>query len=89
MKRVQKWSTEESYLLLKKAVVPIRVVMDRAKRSLRLKTDDHIDKRTRSENQKFCLYREVIELRSRMKKICEKKGLSNTVAYLKQLNDLF
>ena len=26
-KRVQKWSTEESYLLLKEVVVPIRMVL--------------------------------------------------------------
>ena len=75
-KRVQKWSTEESYLSLKEVVVPIRIVNDYEERSLELITDCHIDKITRSEEQKFYLYQAVTELRSRMKKIDEKKGLS-------------
>ena len=57
MKRVQKWSTEESYLSLKEVVVPIRVVNDRAERSLGLVIDYHIDKITRSEEQRLHQWR--------------------------------
>ena len=64
-KRVQKWSTEESYLLLEEAVVPIRVVDDCAERSLGLVTDYHIDWISRSEEQKFHLHQVATELRSK------------------------
>ena len=86
-KRVQKSSAEESYLLLKKVVMPIRVVNDCAERSLGLVTDCHINGITRSEEQKFHFYQVVTELRSRMKKIGEKKGLLKKL--VKQMNDLF
>ena len=47
-KRVQKWSTEESYLLLMEVVVPIRVVIMTAQRDLSgLVTDYHIDRISR------------------------------------------
>ena len=58
-KRVQKWSTKESYLSLKEVVVLIMVVNDSAERSLGLATDYHIDRITRSEEQKFHLYQVV------------------------------
>ena len=46
--------------------------------SLGLVIDYHIDKIIRSEEQKFHLDLVVTELRSRMKKIGEKKGLSRS-----------
>ena len=83
-KRVQKWSTEESYLSLKEVVVPIRMFNDcAAERYLGLVTDCHIDRITRSDEQKFHFYLTVTEQRSRMKKIGEKKGLSKK--FLKQV----
>ena len=64
--------------------MPIGIVNDCAERSLGLVTDCHIDGITRSEEQKFHLYHAVTELRSRMKKIGEKKGLSKKL--MKQTN---
>ena len=55
-KKVQNWSTEESCLSLKQVVVPIRVVNDCVERSLGPVIDYHIDKTTKSEEQKFYLY---------------------------------
>ena len=75
-KRVQKWSTKKSYLSLKEVGVPIKVVNDCVKRSLGSVTNYHIDRITKSEEQKFHLYEQVTELRSRRKKIGEKSGLS-------------
>ena len=66
----------DSYLSLKEVVLPIRVVNYCAEKSLGLVTDYYVDSITRSEEQKFHLYQMVIELRLRMKKIDENKGLS-------------
>ena len=55
--------------------MPIRVVNDCEERFLGPVTDFHIDRITRSEEQKFHLHQAVTELRSRMQKIGEKKGL--------------
>ena len=56
-------------------------------KSAPLVTDCHIDRITRSEEQKFHLYQAVTELKSRMKKKGEKKGLSKKL--IKQRNYLF
>ena len=48
-KKAQQWSTEESYLWVKKVVVPIRVLNDGVERSLRPVTDYHIDRITRGD----------------------------------------
>ena len=85
-KRVQKWSPEESHLSLKKVVVPLRVVNGCVERSLEPVTSYHIDRITRSEEQKFHLYQAVTKLRSKMKKIGEKKGLPKKS--IKQMNYL-
>ena len=79
--RVQRLSTEETYLSLKKVVVPMRVVNECAERSQGLVTDYYIDKITGSEEQKFHLYQVVKD-----KEICE-KGLSKKL--VKQMNYLF
>ena len=66
-------------------VVLIKVIHDCTERFLGLVTDYyHIDMITRSKEQKFYLYQIATELRSRMKKIGEKKGLSKKL--IKQMN---
>ena len=65
-----------SILVAEGIVVPITIVNDCAERSLGLVTDCDFDWITRSKEQKFHLYQAVTELRSRIKKIGEKKGLS-------------
>ena len=87
MKKLQEWSTEKSYLSLKEAVLPIRVVNDCAERSLGVVTDYHINMITRSEEHKFHLYQAVTKLKSRTKKIGKKKGLSKKLT--KQMNYSF
>ena len=64
--------------------MPIRVVNDCVERSLGPLTAYHIDRITKSEEQKFHLYQAITELRSRMKKVDEKKGLSKKL--IKQMN---
>ena len=71
--KVVNWRT---ILVAEGIVVPIRIVNDCAERSLGLVTDCDFDWITRSKEQKFHLYQAVTELRSRIKKIGEKKRLS-------------
>ena len=83
-KPVKQWRSDESYITLMEVVSPTKVVNDCAERVLGMVTDFHIDRITRSEEQKSYLFQVVKELRSRQKGTGEKTNVSKKM--MKKMN---